>query len=124
MATIPNVSWGLGWTNTAARRIAPETAARGAGPSNVTASARPSSATSASHRAASAGAPADPISRRCSAGRRFRTSANARSSGSMPLEAFRDPNVQPGKKYFYSVSAIDERSNQSPRSEEASEQVP
>jgi fibronectin type 3 domain-containing protein len=38
--------------------------------------------------------------------------------------AFRDPNVQPGKKYFYSVSAVDERNNQSPRSEEASEQVP
>jgi hypothetical protein len=38
--------------------------------------------------------------------------------------AFRDPNVQPGRKYFYSVSAIDERSNESPRSEEASEQVP
>ena len=38
--------------------------------------------------------------------------------------AFRDPNVQPGKKYFYSVSAVDERNNESPRSEEASEQVP
>jgi hypothetical protein len=32
--------------------------------------------------------------------------------------------VRPGKKYFYSVSAIDERNNESPQSEEASEQVP
>jgi hypothetical protein len=38
--------------------------------------------------------------------------------------AFRDSNVQSGKKYFYSVSAIDERSNESAKSEEASEQVP
>jgi hypothetical protein len=38
--------------------------------------------------------------------------------------AFRDTNVQPGKKYFYSVSAVDERNNESARSEEASEQVP
>lgn len=38
--------------------------------------------------------------------------------------AFRDPNVQSGKKYFYSVSAVDERNNESARSDEASEQVP
>jgi fibronectin type 3 domain-containing protein len=38
--------------------------------------------------------------------------------------AYRDTNVQPGKKYFYSVSAVDERGNESVRSEEASEQVP
>lgn len=38
--------------------------------------------------------------------------------------AFRDSNVQSGKKYFYSVSAVDERSNESAKSEEASEQVP
>jgi hypothetical protein len=38
--------------------------------------------------------------------------------------AFRDTNVQAGKKYFYSVSAVDERNNESARSEEASEQVP
>jgi hypothetical protein len=38
--------------------------------------------------------------------------------------AFRDPNVQSGKKYFYSVSAVDERNNESARSEEANEQVP
>ncbi len=38
--------------------------------------------------------------------------------------AFRDAQVQSGKKYFYSVSAIDERNNESAKSEEASEQVP
>ena len=38
--------------------------------------------------------------------------------------AFRDSNVQSGKKYFYSVSAVDERKNESAKSEEASEQVP
>ena len=30
----------------------------------------------------------------------------------------------PGKRYFYSVSAVDERNNESAKSEEASEQVP
>jgi hypothetical protein len=38
--------------------------------------------------------------------------------------AYRDTEVQPGKRYFYSVSAVDERNNESARSEEASEQVP
>ena len=38
--------------------------------------------------------------------------------------AYRDTNVQPGKRYFYSVSAVDERNNESARSEEASETVP
>lgn len=38
--------------------------------------------------------------------------------------AFRDSDVQPGKKYFYSVTAVDLRGNESARSEEASEQVP
>lgn len=38
--------------------------------------------------------------------------------------AYRDGNVQPGKKYFYSVSAVDVRGNESGRSEEASEEVP
>jgi hypothetical protein len=38
--------------------------------------------------------------------------------------AFRDANVQSGKKYFYSVTAVDERNNESAQSEEASEQVP
>jgi hypothetical protein len=38
--------------------------------------------------------------------------------------AFRDVQVVPGKKYFYSVSAVDLRGNESQRSEEASESVP
>jgi fibronectin type 3 domain-containing protein len=38
--------------------------------------------------------------------------------------SFRDSNVQSGKKYFYAVSALDERNNESGKSEEASEQVP
>jgi len=38
--------------------------------------------------------------------------------------AFRDSNVLPGHEYLYSVSAVDVRGNESPRSEEASETVP
>lgn len=38
--------------------------------------------------------------------------------------AFRDSHVVPGKTYFYSVSALDQRGNESARSEEASESVP
>ena len=38
--------------------------------------------------------------------------------------AFRDSKVQSGTKYFYSVSAVDERGNESAKSEETSEQVP
>lgn len=38
--------------------------------------------------------------------------------------AYRDANVIPGKRYFYSVSAVDVRGNESGRSEEASERVP
>jgi hypothetical protein len=38
--------------------------------------------------------------------------------------SFRDDNVQPGHTYFYSVSAIDLRNNESPRSEETSEAIP
>jgi len=38
--------------------------------------------------------------------------------------AFRDSNVTSGKKYFYSVSSVDVRGNESARSEEASETVP
>jgi hypothetical protein len=38
--------------------------------------------------------------------------------------AFRDMNVASGRKYFYSVSAVDVRRNESARSEEASEAVP
>jgi hypothetical protein len=38
--------------------------------------------------------------------------------------AFRDSDVASGTKYFYSVSAVDLRGNESAHSEEASEQVP
>jgi hypothetical protein len=38
--------------------------------------------------------------------------------------AFRDSKVESGRKYFYSVSAEDERNNESAKSEETSEQVP
>lgn len=38
--------------------------------------------------------------------------------------AYRDANVMTGKRYFYSVSAVDVRGNESERSEEASERVP
>src|SRR5499433_1359291 len=38
--------------------------------------------------------------------------------------AFRDTHVEAGKKYVYSVSAVDLRNNESARSEETSEQVP
>jgi len=38
--------------------------------------------------------------------------------------AFRDMNVTPGHTYFYSVSAIDVRGNESAHSAEASESVP
>ncbi|MBV9182397.1 MAG: fibronectin type III domain-containing protein, partial [Acidobacteria bacterium] len=38
--------------------------------------------------------------------------------------AYRDPDITLGKQYFYSVSALDVRDNESPRSEEASESTP
>jgi hypothetical protein len=38
--------------------------------------------------------------------------------------AYRDRNVHSGKQYFYSVSAVDVRGNESARSEAASERVP
>jgi fibronectin type 3 domain-containing protein len=38
--------------------------------------------------------------------------------------AYRDAKVEPGKKYFYSVTAMDARNNESEHSEEASELVP
>lgn len=38
--------------------------------------------------------------------------------------AFRDASVQPGHTYFYSISALDLRNNESPRSAETSEAVP
>jgi fibronectin type 3 domain-containing protein len=37
---------------------------------------------------------------------------------------FADPGIQPGMKYFYSVSAVDLRGNESGRSEETTEAVP
>ena len=39
-------------------------------------------------------------------------------------QAYRDESIESGKKYWYSVSAVDVRGNESGRSEEASEQVP
>jgi len=38
--------------------------------------------------------------------------------------AYRDTNVVPGKTYFYSISAVDIRGNESSRSEDVSETVP
>src|SRR5271165_1641094 len=40
------------------------------------------------------------------------------------VPSFRDESVKPGRKYIYSVSAVDLRRNESPRSAEASESVP
>jgi hypothetical protein len=40
------------------------------------------------------------------------------------MPAFRDMNVASGKTYFYSVSAVDVRGNESARSQETSEAVP
>jgi hypothetical protein len=37
---------------------------------------------------------------------------------------FPDPNIQPGMKYFYSVTAVDVRGNESGKSDETSETVP
>jgi hypothetical protein len=42
----------------------------------------------------------------------------------LKTSAFRDTNVVSGKKYFYAVSAVDLRGNESAKSEEASEAVP
>ena len=56
-----------------------------------------------------------------------------REEGSQPTKintdlvkspAFRDTNVAPGKTYFYTVSAVDLRTNESAHSEEANESVP
>jgi hypothetical protein len=38
--------------------------------------------------------------------------------------SFRDDNVETGRKYIYSVSAVDLRGNESQRSAEATETVP
>jgi hypothetical protein len=40
------------------------------------------------------------------------------------MPAFRDAQVVSGKTYFYSVSAVDQRGNESARSQEANESVP
>jgi hypothetical protein len=42
----------------------------------------------------------------------------------LQVASYRDETVEPGKKYFYSVSAVDLRGNESPRSASASETVP
>jgi hypothetical protein len=46
------------------------------------------------------------------------------NSEPVKMPAFRDVQVVSGKTYFYSVSAVDLRHNESARSEEASERVP
>ncbi|HEY5069290.1 MAG TPA: fibronectin type III domain-containing protein, partial [Candidatus Acidoferrum sp.] len=46
------------------------------------------------------------------------------NSDLVKLPAFRDQGVSAGKKYYYSVSAVDIRGNESARSEEANETVP
>ena len=46
------------------------------------------------------------------------------NTGPVKVPAFRDLQVVAGKTYFYSVSAVDLRGNESGRSEEASERVP
>jgi hypothetical protein len=46
------------------------------------------------------------------------------NSDSIKAPSYRDSGVQSGKTYFYSVSAMDVRGNESARSEEANEAVP
>jgi hypothetical protein len=46
------------------------------------------------------------------------------NAGLVKTPAYRDMNVVSGKRYFYSVSAVDVRGNESARSEEAGETVP
>ena len=46
------------------------------------------------------------------------------NAGLVKSPAYRDTNVVAGKRYFYSVSAVDVRGNESARSEEAGESVP
>jgi hypothetical protein len=46
------------------------------------------------------------------------------NSAPVQMPALRDTQVMPGNTYFYSVSAVDQRGNESPRSDEASESVP
>ena len=51
-------------------------------------------------------------------------SATRLNQQQLPAPAYTDKMIQPGNTYFYSVSASDERGNESKRSEETSEQVP
>jgi fibronectin type 3 domain-containing protein len=46
------------------------------------------------------------------------------NSEAVRTPAFRDMQMVSGKTYFYSVSAVDQRGNESARSEETSESVP
>ncbi len=52
--------------------------------------------------------------------------SNAVKLNAQPVKApaYHDTAIAPGNTYVYSVSAVDERGNESQRSEEASEQVP
>jgi hypothetical protein len=52
------------------------------------------------------------------------TSAVKLNSGLVKSPAYRDSAIGPSKTYWYSVSAVDARGNESARSEEASETVP
>ena len=52
------------------------------------------------------------------------TAAVKVNAGLVKSPAYRDANVSSGKHYFYSVSAVDVRGNESARSEEAGETVP
>jgi hypothetical protein len=58
----------------------------------------------------------------------YRHSANEQAvkinSDLVKTPRFADPGVQPGMKYFYSVTAVDMRGNESGKSEETSETVP
>jgi hypothetical protein len=42
----------------------------------------------------------------------------------LQVASYRDESVEPGRKYFYAVSAVDLRGNESPHSTAASETVP
>jgi len=46
------------------------------------------------------------------------------NDGLVKTPAYRDSNVTPGRTYWYSISAVDLRGNESARSDEASEAVP
>ena len=52
------------------------------------------------------------------------TAANRLNPQPVTTPSYRDIDVQLGNTYVYSVSAVDERGNESKRSEETSEQVP